>query len=93
MQSRVGQESPSEARIEFPDEQRYRQLVLGETKRERSSSETLYRYKIESSDSEDNRTGTRRRKADQGKRASPASLQDFLRKGSGEYSITESAQI
>lgn len=90
--SRQTPESPSEPAVDFPDEQRYRQLVLGET-RERSLSETLHtRYNVgENEVSDDNRS--RRKKSEQQKRPSPTSLQDILRKGSGEYSITESAQI
>ena len=83
-------ESTSEPSIESPDEQRYRQL-LGENKRERSSSEVVYASKF--LDLEDGRSSSRRRKDEQTKRSSPASIQDFIRKGSGEYSITESAQI
>lgn len=94
MQTRLAPESPSETRVELPDEQRYRQLVLGETLRDRRFSETLITENIRTlSESEDIRNANRRRKVESNKRTSPASLQDFLRKGSGEYSITESAQI
>ncbi|CAB3979315.1 partitioning defective 3 homolog isoform X1 [Paramuricea clavata] len=88
MQSRQTPESPSEPAVDI-DEQRYRQLVLGKP-RERSLSETLYtRYDVAMNDSPGR---SRRKKQEQQKRPSP-SLQDILRKGSGEYSITESAQI
>lgn len=88
MHSRQTPESPSEPAVDT-DEQRYRQLVLGKP-RERSLSETLYtRYDVAMNDSPGR---SRRKKQEQQKRPSP-SLQDILRKGSGEYSITESAQI
>lgn len=91
MQSRQAPESPSEPPVDI-DEQRYRQLVLGEP-RERSLSETLStRYNVSVNDSPES-TRSRRKKSEQQKRPSPTSLQDILKKGSGEYSITESAQI
>ncbi|XP_028416675.1 uncharacterized protein LOC114540716 isoform X2 [Dendronephthya gigantea] len=95
MQSRQAPESPSEPPVDM-DEQRYRQLVLGEP-RERSLSETLYTRYVSVNDSPES-TRSRRKKSEQAERKkserpSPTSLQDILKKGSGEYSITESAQI
>lgn len=91
MQSRQTPDSPSEPAVDF-DEQRYRQLVLG-VPRERSLSETLCtKYNVAANDSPDS-SRSRRKKQEQQKRSSPASIQDILKKGSGEYSITESAQI
>ena len=89
MQSRQTLESPTEPAVDV-DEQRYRQLVLGE-RRERSLSETLH-TKYTGTDSPDGSRSRRKRQEHQ-KRPSPTSLQDILKKGSGEYSITESAQI
>jgi hypothetical protein len=81
-------ESPSEPAVDM-DEQRYRQL-LGKP-RERSLSETLHtRHNVDCSPES---SRSRRKKQEQQKRPSPTSLQDILKKGSGEYSITESAQI
>ena len=91
MQSQKTPDSPSEPAVDF-DEQRYRQLVLGET-RERSLSETLCtKYNVGVNNSPEV-SRSRRKKQEQQKRSSPASIQDILKKGSGEYSITESAQI
>lgn len=90
MQSRQTPESPSEPAVDI-DEQRYRQLVLGKP-RERSLSETLIENCNVTASSDSPRS--RKKKTEQQKqRPSPTSLQDILRKGSGEYSITESAQI
>ena len=90
MQTRQAPESPIEPAVDI-DEQRYRQLVLGKP-RERSLSETLpARHNDGNCSPESSRN--RRKKQEQQKRPSPTSLQDILKKGSGEYSITESAQI
>ncbi|XP_046847150.1 uncharacterized protein LOC124440768 isoform X3 [Xenia sp. Carnegie-2017] len=89
MQSRQSPDSPCEPAVDM-DEQRYRQLVLGEA-RDRSFSQTNHtKYKIAESPDVGR---SRKKRQEQQKRSSPTSLQDILKKGSGEYSITEAAQI
>ncbi len=91
MQSRQTPESPTPNEVDI-DEQRYRQLVLNKP-RERSLSETLHTIHNVAMNYSPESSRSRRKKQEQQKRPSPTSLQDILKKGSGEYSITESAQI